>query len=316
MFKFPELFTSENENNLTLPPMKSFASKYELSLKDCSERKEIISRIEDYANSSAEKLESVQCWFDTVATEGIKELHVRFADLKEADINRLKNRQYVSSIFDACLFNPANRHFIGNTFSEEISLVNYTISNSPYGEVIDLFFCEILDVYDHITGKHTEAMMYPIRIQLYIDSGILVARAKSKANLCHHISGEVTLDKVHKTNVEAELHKVFSIVSNNLDIRIQPKFTANKAFRNRLFFLLESFTTTPDEIKEHMLEKDAEIQAVVDTIQNQICAIPDRYKKDIHTDVSNMIEKYLPHHIVVVLAYSLATVRLHNRTLT
>lgn len=292
MFKFPPLFTAEEEKNLTLPPMRSFAATNNISLKGLSERRDIVDAIQSYANMSDDNCEKVQCWFDDIVTEGIKELHVRRVDLNPQDIVRLKDSVQLSKIFDGLLINANNRHYIGNCYTSSLDIVDYSLAHTNVGDVLTVRFCEILDIFERRADGPVTSMMYPMCIHLYIDKGILVARGKSKANLYQHIDGEFSLEKLKTTNVEKEIAKAFNRIEELLGISAQSKSEVNQFFKEQLFLLLQKHTQTPQEIIEMMMEKKATIDAVVGVIAKDICNVPDQYIMDIEADVNNMVEKY------------------------
>lgn len=81
-------------------------------------------------------------------------------------------------------------------------------------------------------------------------------------------------------------------MAEKLALATKKSFEAGSVFRSRLYNMLERYTQTPDEITELMEAKNKEIKDVVDAVMYQICDLRTGYKKDVQSNVLNMVEKY------------------------
>lgn len=182
MFSIPHIFANENENYITLPALKRFAKeKRKNDLKTTVDRAEIISDIEKYAQISAENEEIVSEWLDQVIIEGIKDVQIKYLNL-EYQTDLLFDDEYLQKKLELLLKPGEKRHLTG-LYTKELKLFRYQIvQHSSKGRSIKLYLGKLLCTFDKNTRIATTSP-YPIFVEIYVDQGIIVTRAKSKSGL-------------------------------------------------------------------------------------------------------------------------------------
>lgn len=289
MFSIPYTFANEDESYITIPALKRFAKeKKKEDLKTTVDRPQLIADIENYANQSVEKEEEVLDWLDHVLIEGIKDVQIKCID--DSLMNDLLNDdQYVEKLLEPVLVDKNNQH-LNKGYSEMLRLFRYEIvPTSEYGRRIKLYAGKLLCTFDKKHGSATTP--YPIFIEIYLDQGIIVSRAKSKSGLYKYM-GDFVLEAAIATKAEKEMGQAIKWACEILALQTKSAFEASSVFKRQLYLMLEQYTKTPKEILQLMNDKSSEIESAVDLLMNRICNLPTRYKEDVTSSVLNMVEKY------------------------
>lgn len=289
MFSIPYTFSNEDESYITIPVLKRFAKeKKNEDLKTTVDRPQLIQDIENYANQSTEKREEVLDWLDHVLVEGIKDVEIKYLDdCLNKDL--LYEDEYLTSLLESLLYDKNNRH-LNTGFSEELKLFRYDIDNEwEFGRRIRFYTGKLLCSYDK---KHGASVIpYPICVELYLDSDLIVARAKSKSGLYKYMEN-FELEKAYATKAEKQMADAIKWVCQILSLQIKQNYEASNLFRTQLYLMLEQYTDTPQEIVQLIDEKKSEIENMTNCLMDDICSLPYRYREDVKSNILNMVEKY------------------------
>ena len=284
----PEVFSDESEGYITLPALRKFAKEKRRSeLKTTVNRPDIIADINTYAGISQENENTVLQWLDSVLKEGIKDIYIKGLDLDEKQYLYLYNDDLLINNLESHIFDPNCRH-LKNHYSEDLRCFRYEITDE--GErIITLYMGKLISF--HSKGSSPRAMPYPLIVEVYVDKGIIVGRGKSKSNM-YKFADPFILEAADTTTSEKEILNAIKVVLKILNLSCKKTGDISIDFRNKLYNMLNHYTQTPDEIKRLMEGKKDDIDNITDTIVNQICCIDSLYRKDVLSDVTNMIEKY------------------------
>lgn len=290
MFSIPYTFANEDESYIALPALKRFAKeKKKEDLKTTVDRPQLIQDVERYANQSPEKEEEVLDWLDQVLIEGIKDVQIKIIDDESFTTAFINQDEYIEKILEPLIVDKTNRH-LNKGYSSSLGVFRYEITNEKgIGRKIRLYMGKLLCTFDKKHGAAT--VPYPIAVDVYCDKGIMVARAKSKSGL-YKYQEDFLLEQATATKSEKETAAAIKWVAEKLALATKKSFEAGSVFRSRLYNMLERYTQTPDEITELMEAKSKEIKDVVDAVMYQICDLRTAYKKDVESNVLNMVEKY------------------------
>lgn len=289
MFSIPYAFANEADSYITIPALRRFAKERRNDdLKTTVDRPQLIDDIENYANQSEENLETVKNWLDYVLAEGIKEVQVKYIDQETLPLSFLSNEEYVDGILQPIIADPTNKHLCSRYFPD-LKLYRYEFVQEAAGLCIKMFMGKLLCTHDKKQGSGKSG--YPIFVEIYVDKGIIVARAKSKSGIYKYMDNFV-LEAADTTTAEKEMRNAIKYVCSLFNIQTLHATEANAKFRNRLYCMLECYTKTPEEITALMDEKKDEIKALTDQIMNNICNLPVSYREDVSSNMENLIEKY------------------------
>lgn len=290
MFSIPEAFANEDEGYITIPALKRFAKeKKNEDLKTTVDRPQLIRDIESYGSVSEEHAEAVYSWLDTVLIEGIKDVKIKFIDPNTIFADKLGDGEYVFDVLENLLESGVQHHLCGNRYTESLQLFRFDIENDERGKSIKLYMGKLISTYDK--DKGSSCIPYPIFMQIFVDKGLIVVRAKSKSGM-YKFMEHFQLESADTTSVDKEMDKALKYICGNLNIETLKDTEAHNEFRKLLYNMLMRFTETPAEIKDLMNAKKEETEKMVDTLVNDICELPDKYKEDVRSNMSNMIEKY------------------------
>lgn len=289
MFSIPHTFANVDESYITIPALKRFAKeKRKEDLKTTVDRLQLVKDIECYANQSAEKEEEVRDWLDQVLIEGIKEVQIKYLD-DASSISFLADDEYIDGILSSKIVDNNNRHLCGH-YTEALRLYRYEIvSESDYGRRIKLYFGKLMCTYDKKRGAATTP--YPIFVEIFVDKGLVVARAKSKSGMYKYMSSFV-LEAATSTSAEKQMGDAIKHVCALFSIGTASNYEAGEYFKRQLYFMLKKYTKTPKEIENLIQGKSSEIEQMVNTLMRDICKLPDGYMEDVHSNILNMVEKY------------------------
>lgn len=289
MFSIPHTFANEDESYITIPALKRFAKeKRNDDLKTTVDRPQLIEDIENYANQSEEKEEIVLDWLDQVLVEGIKEVQIKYLD-DTFPLGLLSDDAYVDGILTPVLVDNNNRHLCGH-YTEALRLYRYEIiSESDQGRRIQFYLGKLLCTFDKKKGSATT--MYPIFVEIFIDKGLIVARAKSKSGMYKYMDSFV-LEAATSTTAEKQMDNAIKYVCGLLSLETASHFESSERFKKQLYLMLERYTQTPQEIIDLMNAKTTEVNEMVDAMMNNICILPEAYRDDVQSNVLNMVEKY------------------------
>lgn len=288
MFSIPTVFSNEAEGYITIPAIKKFASE-DKKFKTTENRQELINNLEKFANSSPDNEELVLDWLDKVLIEGIKDIQIKCIN-PETIPEWLNSDELTKRKLDTFIVSNQRQHLC-SLYSEEIKLFKYQICNSEkIGHSIKFYLGKQLCTFDK-NKQISSKTLYPIFVEVYVDTGIIVTRAKSKSGLYNYME-KFILENATTTTVEKQISIATQTVCKWIGIKTLSSTSSSPFFKKALYEMLKKYTKTPLEINELMEQKSEEINGIVDSITNDICNLKPRYRDDVHSSIMNMIEKY------------------------
>lgn len=305
MFEIPVSFRSENENYITNISLRDFVSSYaRRRIRVSGNRPELINDLCEFADQSPDNRKIVLNWIDTIVKEGIKEVHINFVNVSDETNKIINSNEKIDEIFCQRLHNKENRHLCGNSFGNELSLVDYEYVDN----VLSFIFCKKVYIYDR--QKQVTSSIYPIYVDFIVNKKIIIGRAKSKSGMYPYSEKELNIDMLPvKLTAEKEICNAIKLTSMWLSMDVDVSLDADKLLRLQLYKLLDKFTRTPEEIKHSLEMQENQINNIVDTIVNKVSENSkkcneimkkgyhkeengEKYKEDIKLDVYNLFEKY------------------------
>ncbi len=285
----PVTFSDESEGYITLSAFKKFArEKKKHAFRTTVSRPEMVEDINQFAASSEENKKTVLLWVDSVLKEGIKDLYIKKIDLNEEQLSRLYDDSYINELLEQEIYDPYCR-FLSNHYTEKLQCYRYEIDNTVDGKVIKIYLGKLITFSDKSNGPRSNP--YPIFVDIYVDKGIIVGRAKSKSNM-YKYTKEFILKDVTTTSTEKEILSAIKHVLEIFGIATKKGILVSEEFRGMLYNMLLKYTQTPKEIVHLMADKSEEIEEMRDLLLNRICELSPLYQEDVLSDITNMVEKY------------------------
>lgn len=292
MKKLPPTFARENEDYITLLPLKKLAKTGLVSsLKTTMSRGEMLSVLLEFSESSLENEKIVRDWLDTVTKEGIKDVYIKKLNLNFISEQVLKTDEKVTEILEKEIKNVENRNFVGNTYENALELVKYEIVyDDAQGKIISLNFCRMIHWFCKNKGVYGD--WYPVFVDIFVDRGYIAGRAKPKSMMFEYMPNGFDLEVAKKIASQAEIFRAMDKALRYLGLETAPAGESRDIFRSKLYEILNKYTYTPDIIKRLIDEKRVDIERIAEEIRCDICKIGYGYADDIKSDMFNMIEKY------------------------
>lgn len=299
MLVIPDTYYKNNEDYITLPAIRAFARSHPaFQFKGALPREAILDSILEYGSQSSENAEAVLSWIDSVLQEGIKDIHVHYAPLKDEMNLLFSSDGGVTNHLRAYLSGSISEHICKNQYGAHYTLVFAKYSKEgPHGRKISFAYCKKLYVHDKITHR-TKPIDYPVMADYYLDTAWLIVRAKPRSNLYKYTPNAFDLETAESTTTEKEILEVIGLVGNILGTSRADKASTIAVLKNKVFKILDKYSRTPEVIENIIQSKDAQIQSISSSIQS-MCSIPGHCEisasaiSDIQEDIRNIIEKYL-----------------------
>ena len=292
MLRIPTTFTKNNEDYITLPAIKRFIKSLgETSMKISLPREELINSVLEYGNQSDENAELVQGWVDSVIHEGIKDIHLFYIELKsplQILFNTpVKAKQYLNNYVPKGL----SSHICANNYGVDFSLIEANLEDTCHGRKVKLVYCKKLHMHDKQKSL-TKEIYYPITAEYYIDNAWLLIRAKPRSNMFKYNPDGFNLETSEPVTTDRLIREVYELVGKILEFENNDRSYSSQMIKNRIFNLLDKYSSTPREISALMEKEEASIDTVSDNIKS-ICMVPATMFSDVDDDIKNIVEKYL-----------------------
>lgn len=293
MFKWNATFSSETTNYFTCLPLQLFAKRNQNAyLRPNMGRKELLNAIALFANQNPINEEIVNNWVDETMKEGRREVYIEEYDDNPFIKANLDSNNFVNGKLNKAILNVNNQHIAGNHYSEAFSLVKYQISSGQFGRVITLFFCKLIYcTEDNKKEKSVTKQLYPVVVDVYVEKGYAVTSIKTKSNMFQFNKDTQVITDLQTTTSEKQ-----ALIARNMALKlleINPVSNSNiNRLKTQLYYLVDSCTQTPDEIKELLDANQKNIYEIADAVVAEICNLSEEYKQDVLWDVQNMVEKY------------------------
>lgn len=289
MFKIPNVYRDSNENYITIPVIRKFVKKYNISQISKS-REELLNEVEGFANTNDENIEIVLNWLDEILQEGIREIHLFSLKPKSTVKKLLSSIESIQNYIATFIDKSVSRHFCGNEYDDHFKLINFNILKYNNDVKITFMFCKKLISYD--AKQHLKKIIeYPVVAEYYINSEWLIIKAKPKSNL-YKYEKEFNIENAESTKYEKQIDEVYEILKHILDYEHGDKVKTMNVLKNKIFELVEKFTDTPQPIKQKLDESMLYIEKMAEQVQC-IADVPKSKYQDIKIDITNIIEKYI-----------------------
>lgn len=288
MFTFPLTFREENEDYITLQPLKEFVKNNNIEGVNSNTRKSsIVSAIERFANNSIENEEKTNIWLDNAIKEGRKDVYMRYLDIDNETCVRLKNKEYVEELLKDVIPEKDKRHISKNRYGNNIKICKYEYINDDNGVRLVLYLCRMVLFIN--SKNQRSGQWYPIICELFIDKKLLITRVKPKTKIYDYPTNDE--DVLISVKPETEAHNASEYVVDLLGVSFENN--NNNDFRKKLYRMLRAYTQTPDKIVSQMNEMNDTINVISEKIRKDICNVDENYTDDIKQDVNNLVEKYI-----------------------
>lgn len=276
------------DNYLQNPIMRRFFKEKRIEFVE--NRADYLMALEKYSNMNTTQENEVKEWLIKIAKEGSKEFCYR----KIVNISKKhRDPKLVEEMIISRYPNCPMQNILEYTNTKDRTLIEYKIHTNSDEEVnkIDFTFSKLV-LYGEI-GKLGDVTVFPLFVEVYLDAGMIVSRAKAKSTIYEYNEDDRTLLSEYRVStmdyaVSAidELIRMFGFeTEKNKKIII-------KNNSEMLYNLYQEYSFTPQDVEEKV-EQMVEINHnYVDKIFKELC-LDIRNKERALLDLKILVEKYI-----------------------
>ncbi|WP_409015699.1 hypothetical protein [Anaerostipes caccae] len=287
MFKIPRTYREEDQDYLTIPPLKSFCNEHGISAN--FDRMELIEKIEKYANHSAEYKKEVYEWLHNVLFMGKKTCIVDKIHLKYKDLDRMK--EILHNEFEK----HTNYYVASYNPKHDLKIVNHTVwVKGEHKKLCGAQVVYYIQLLQRIANSpNVKTISFPVFVDLDFENNFVITRANPVSGLYFCNGKNLEIDEKKKTRYD----KIMRLCRDNLLSKISCKkedgIIERDNFKKVIFKLLDRCSKTPIEIQKYINMCSRDCKNFIDTVftNMEIRINPDDYE-DAMKDMKIFIEKY------------------------
>lgn len=278
----------DRDDYLQNPVMRRFLKKNKLGL--ANSRADYIKTIEDFASQSDSSKAETESFLLTVAKEGSKEICFRkiyhFEDWhKDSALVEAK----IQEAFPDC----PKKSILSYRNTADRTLIDYHITTNENGHVTKLDFTfSSLFLYGTV-GELGDVTVFPVFVEVYIDSGFIVSRAKAKSTLFKYDAENQFLDNASKINTT---DYAVQIIDEIVDVFGFEVITKSKIIKNEinqmLYSLYDKYSFTPKDVVEQVESQNTVTTSFINEIFNNL-NLDVRNKEAAILDAKILVEKFI-----------------------
>lgn len=282
----PEYFN--RDDYLQNPIMRRFLKENGLEL--AVNRSDYIKTIEDFANANKEQENIVEAWLLKIAKEGSKEFCYRkITGITERHRNPTLLKAKIDEQYPNCpMKNILTYH---NTKNRE--LIEYCIITDETGETkkIEFTFSRLVLYGD--TGEIGNLTVFPIFVEVYIDKGFIISRAKAKSTIYEYDEDNKMLFSNYKINTMTDAITIIDEIVCILGFEVEKnKNVIQNRISKMLYKLYQKYSFAPVWVQEKVDSMDGINKTYVDTLFKNL-KLDVRNKERAILDLKILVEKYI-----------------------
>lgn len=285
MLKIPSFM--DKDDYLQNPVMRHFLKEHGMEFVE--NRADYINAIQDYANSSAEREEETRKWLLQVAREGSKDFcYKKVYGIQDAYRNPEALKAKLNSLYPDCPMK--NILTYSNTYEKK--LINYEIYVDENGEVNRISFTFSRKVLTGDSGRIGEDTIFPIFVDVYMNEGFLISRAKAKSTIYEYTESGYLMADNHIDSLDEAYSTISRIIADfEWETELDKKKVKNKNSKI-LYNMYQEFSFTPQEVVEKVDSIKAISNGYIDDIFKEL-GLNIRNKEKARLDLEIFVEKFI-----------------------
>lgn len=278
----------DRDNYLQNPIMRRFLKAKKLEFVE--NRADYIKALEDYSDVNAAQENEIKEWLLKIVKEGSKEFCYR----KIAGINENhRDPALVEAIIKSKYPNCPMQNILEYRNTKDRTLTEYKIHVNADGEVkkIDFTFSKLM-FYGEV-GKIGDVTVFPIFIELYLDAGMIVSRAKAKSTIYEYDeNNRMLLSEYRVPTMDYAISAIDEIIHIFGFETEKNKKVVKKQNSEMLYRLYQEYSFTPEDVDEKVEQMTGINRSYVDKIFEDLALDP-RNKEKALLDLRILVEKYI-----------------------
>ena len=278
----------DRDDYLQNPIMRRFLRDHNIDL--VNSRADYIKAIEDYSNRSDAAQEETINWLTQIVKEGSKEICYRkIHGITDVHRDPVLLRAKINELYPGC---PHQKLFSYSNTSDR-TLIDYDVITNSHNEVVKIEFTfSKLFLYGE-TGKLGDATVFPVFIEIYLDQGFILSRAKAKSTLYQYSETNQVLLSEYKIDTRAYAMSIVDEIVATLGFQTStnPQIVKNE-ISQMLYRIYEKYSFTPKQVIEDIASQSDLIKEFVNQIFSNLNLDP-RNKEKALLDAQIFVEKFI-----------------------
>ncbi|BDU83483.1 hypothetical protein [Clostridium perfringens] len=292
----PFCFKNKNEDYLIVDKLQEFCK--ENNLNTSLDKIELINSIIEFAKINSINSEKVLKWLDSTLKEGVKKLII--TKLEGTRIYRNKTLENWIEIINKSFNINASNYIINGNHTNELNLCGYDfcISNDNSVEKVSLNYTIILKEQKNRNMPATN-IIYPIFIDIYIESGYIIGRSKSKSSIFKFKKvtrdGREIDEETETVNCDKLINEAINYTIDKLDLKKEAIDVGLHRFKSMVHKMVDECTKTPIEIQEKLNQEQSYRRKFIRDFLNRqgISLLTEENYKNALEDLTILMEKYI-----------------------
>ncbi len=282
-----DCWANETENYITNPVMIEFCK--DNNIKSQIMRRDLLKAINDFSMLSEENKNKVADWLEIIMKQGIKNVLFREINIPFEMIMELKNNasNVLLEKFPECANRKLYSH-ITKGIKINLQSINMEKRENNISKISFTFTIYLYELKNEVRSK----IIYPIFVDINLDSNIIIGRAKSKSNI-FRVNSKDENEIGNKTTTDQLIKECISFVEEKIGAKEINKEKYIYDIKKSIYKILEKYTFTPEIIKEKIDSMDDYIDEFINNTLEKLEVNQALNFNKAKEDIKIFIEKYI-----------------------
>lgn len=282
-----DCWANENENYITNPVMIEFCR--DNNIKSQIMRRDLLKAINDFSALNEENKNKVADWLEIIMKQGIKNVLFREINIPMEVIKELKKnaKNLISEKFPECV----NRKLYSNiTKGTKMNLqsINIEKKDDNIGKISFTFTIYLYELKKEVRSK----IIYPIFVDIDLNTSIISGRAKSKSNI-FRVNSKDENELGNKTTTDQLIKECIIFIEEKMGAVEINKEKYIYDVKKAIYKILEKYTFTPETIKNKIDSMDGYIDDFINKTLEMLEVNNTLNFNKAKEDIKIFIEKYI-----------------------
>lgn len=286
MMRIPHFM--DQDDYLQNPLLKRFLREHNIGHNE--NRADYLKAIEEYANENNEHEKEVKSWLLGIAKEGSKDICYRKiygVEAKHHDPVVVENQ--IKEAFPDC----PRKNLLEYHNTGESVMIDYEIVLDDSGEVVKVEFTySQLFLYGNVNELGGKTV-FPVFIELYLNQGFIVSRAKPKSTLYLYDENNAFLINDRRVDTMEHAMKLVDDIASVFSFRVEKDSRrAQNEVAKMLYNVYQKFSFTPEDVERQVVSQEDLLKQFVNDLFCNL-HLDSRNKEKALLDAKILAEKFI-----------------------
>lgn len=277
----------DQDDYLQNPVMKHFLRQHGQNV--IENRADLIHAIEEFANSSPANEAETREWLLVVAKEGSKDFcYVKIENFLDAYKDPTFLRRTLEDLYPNCPM----KNILEYRSTPNREMINYEIHLDENGEEnrITFTFSELFLIGER--GHEVGESVWPVFVDVYLDEGFIVSRAKAKTTLYSCTESRIISTDTHIDSLDYAHGRIQDIITAFGWAVEGNKIILKHEMAKMMYNMYKEFSFTPPEVEEQVNSVSNISNEYIDNIFAAL-SLSVRNKGKAREDLAIFVEKFI-----------------------